>query len=519
MPDRWRDLAVYFQDTFKVRSNLTLDYGLRWQYLGQVFSAHDNIANFIPSRFDKSKCSSAAFTPDGLVDPTLCDTLNGIVTPKSSGIASRALVRNHFNDWEPRFGFSWSPLASRKFLVRGGAGIFHGRDAISQTSALGQPPPNNRTAVLNNVSFSQLVPGQLSPFNPNLPQPPLLLQTLDPIYFNPQSYQFSFGFQYELPASTLFEINYVGSHQIHQGRNRDINQIAPQDQAAVYDGSLNPDLVRPYLGYSHIYVNERAGSTSYNSLQVYANKRMSRGLQFQVAYTFSKLISDTINRDSEGRASPMQDAFNPRAERSLANQDQTHALTFNYIYQLPFFRNAKNAFAKSALGGWELVGLATFRSGLPFTPCIDHDVAGTRGEECQRPDLIANPNLDRGKRTIRSYFNTDAFVLQEPGTFGNSARNVIRGPGINTWDVSLFKDFEFPWFGSHKNVHAAESARLQFRAEFFNAWNHTQFASVDNTFTPAADVAGSKVDPGSSFGTVNGARSPREIQLGLKLIF
>ena len=137
--------------------------------------------------------------------------------------------------------------------------------------------------------------------------------------------------------------------------------------------------MRPYLGYSHIYVNERAGSTSYNSLQVYANKRMSRGLQFQVAYTFSKLISDTINRDSEGRASPMQDAFNPRAERSLANQDQTHALTFNYIYQLPFFRNAKNAFAKGALGGWELVGIATFRSGLPFTPCIDHDVAGTRG--------------------------------------------------------------------------------------------------------------------------------------------
>jgi hypothetical protein len=502
------------QDTFKLTSTLTLDYGLRWQFLGQVFSAKDNIANFFPNLYDPAKCSSASFTPDGLVDPTLCDTLNGIVTPKSPGIPNRALVKNHFNDWEPRFGFAWSPLSNKKLVVRGGTGIFHGRDAISQTSALGQPPPNNRTAAINNVSFSQL-----AAFNASLPQPPLLLQTLDPIYLNPQSYQYSFGFQYELPANTVFEANYVGSHQIHQGRNRDINQIAPQYQAAVYDGSLNPDLVRPYLGYSHIYVNERAGSTSYNSMQLYLNHRMSRGLQFQAAYTFSKLISDTINRDSEGRSSPMQDAFNPRAERSLGNQDQTHALTFNYIYELPFFRNSKSHLARSALGGWQVVGIATFRSGLPFTPCIDHDVAGTRGEECQRPDLIANPILDRGQRAIHRFFNTDAFALQQPGTFGNSARNVIRGPGINNWDLSLFKDFQFPWFGRHGGFAAGESAKLQFRAEFFNAWNHTQFSDVDNTFTPVEDAAGAKVDPGSSFGTIVGARAPREIQLGLKLIF
>ena len=96
------------------------------------------------------------------------------------------------------------------------------------------------------------------------------------------------------------EINYVGSHQIHQGRNRDINQIAPQYQPEVYDGSLNPDVVRPYLGYSQIYVNERAATTRYNSLQFYLNRRLSQGLQFQAAYTYSRLISNTINRDSEG---------------------------------------------------------------------------------------------------------------------------------------------------------------------------------------------------------------------------
>lgn len=513
VPDRWRDVSLYVQDTWKLRPSLTLDYGLRWQFLGQVFSSLDNIANFFPGRYDFSRCSLAAYNEDGLIDPTRCDTLNGIVTPKSSGVPNRSLVANHFGDWEPRFGFAWSPAAIQRFVVRGGAGIFHGRDAISQTSALGQPPPNNRTATLNNVSFSQL-----ARFDPNSPQPPLLLQVLDPTYFNPQSYQYSMGFQYELMTDTLFEANYVGSHQIHQGRNRDFNQIAPQFQRQVYDETLNPDLVRPYLGFSQIYVNERAASTRYNSLQLYLNRRMRHGLQFQAAYTFSRLISNTINRDTEGRSTPVQDAFHPDLEKALANQDQTHALTFNYIWQLPFFSNSKGV-SKALLGGWQLVGITTFRSGLPVNVCIDHDVAGTRGEECQRPNLVAPVSLDKSERTLRRFFNTDAFVLQEPGTFGNAARNLVRGPGLNNWDFSIFKNFDIPWFGRHQGWAASESATLQFRAEFFNTWNHTQFSELDTTFVPAADEAGSKIDPGASFGTVTGARAPREIQFALKLIW
>ena len=117
------------------------------------------------------------------------------------------------------------------------------------------------------------------------------------------------------------------------------------------------------------------------------------------------------------------------------------------------------------------------------------------------------------------YFNTDAFVLQEPGTFGNAARNVVRGPGLNVWDFSIFKNLDIPWFGRHSGWAASESAKLQFRAEFFNGWNHTQFSGLDTTFVPLEDVAGSPADPNSSFGVVNGARPPREIQLGLRLVF
>jgi hypothetical protein len=508
--DTWHDAALYVQDTWKATRTLTLDFGLRWQYLGQVFSSHDNIANFYPNRYDPSQCSAAAFLPGDLLDPTKCNTLNGIVTPHSPNLPSRALVANHPNDWEPRGGIAWAPL--RKFVFRAGAGMFHGRDAISQTSALGQLPPNDRTATLNNVTFSQL-----APFNPNTPQPPTLLGSLDPIYFNPLAYQYSAGLQYQLAQSTILEINYVGSHQIHQGRNRDINQVESSALLGAYQGTLNPDLYRPYLGYSDIFVNGRDGTSRYNSLQVFTNRRFTSGIEFQVAYTWSRLISSTLNQDTEGKNNPVQNAYNLAAEKALGTQDQPQTLTLNFIYDLPFFKKSSNPFTKQTLGGWEIVGIYTARSGLPTTVCIDHDVVGLNdgGTICERPDVIAAPNLDSSKRTINEYFNTNAFVVQAPGTFGDSARNNVRGPGINNFDFSVFKDFALPRFTGG----SGEGPKLQFRAEFFNFLNHTQFAGLNTTFVPAQDVAGSPASPSSPFGSVTGVREPREIQLALKLVF
>ncbi len=354
-------------------------------------------------------------------------------------------------------------------------------------------------------------------FNPASPQPPTLLQVLDPNYDNPLSYQYSAGAQYQAAKDTLLELDYVGSHEIHQGRNRDINQTPSQDLADIYAGNILADLYRPYLGYSHIYVNGRDGTSRYNALQFSANHRFTAGVEFQVSYTFSKLISDTINRDTEGHASPVQDAYNLAAEKALGNQDQPQSLTVNYIWELPFFKRASNKLLKGSLGGWEVAGIYSARSGLPQTVCLDHDVVGLAdgGTACQRPDLIANPNLDRGKQSIAEYFDTGAFVLQAPGTFGNSARNVIRGPGINNWDFSLFKNFALVHFLG-KN---GEAPKLQFRGEMFNVLNHTQFSSINTTFVPTSDVAGAGASPTSAFGTVTGAYAPREIQVALKLIF
>ncbi len=517
--DRWHDYALYVQDTWKATSHLTVDLGLRWEYLGQTFSAHNNIANFYQSLYNPSQCSAAAFDSAGFVDPGLCNTLNGIVTPQSAGIPGPALVHNYPNGWEPRGGIAWAPaLFHDKLVYRMGAGIFHGRDAISQTSALGELPPNDRIATLTGVNISSL-----APFNPSAPQPPTSLQTLDPNYQIPVNYQYSAGLQYSVTSDTLLALGYAGSHQVHQGLNVDINQVPTADFLGVYQyensggsAGVNPDTVRPYLGYSDIYVNSREAVTRYNSLQISAQHNLKRGLQFQIAYTYSHMISDGPNRDTEGHASPVQNAYDIAAETAFGTQDQPHTLTVNSVWEIPGFKNSGNRFLKGGFGGWQLNGIYSLRSGLPQTVCLDEDIVGLGNGTsiCERPDVISNPNFSASQRSVDQYFNVNAFVLQAPGTFGNSGRDNVRGPGINNFDLSLFKDFSLPHI---KGIGGGEPPRLQFRTEFFNALNHTQFGSINTTFIPIQNTAGSLST--SPFGSVSGARDPREIQFALKLLF
>jgi outer membrane receptor protein involved in Fe transport len=525
VPSRGRDVAVYFQDTFKISSRLTLDYGLRWQYLGQVFSVKNNVASFYPNRYDPSLCPAAtAFVVDPVtgalvVDPATCDTLNGIVTQQTPGV-TKSLRDPHYKDFEPRVGFAWAPLANKKLLLRAGGGIYHGRDAFSQNSATGQLPPFNNNPVLNGVSFSSMT----TPFNPATPQPPGALNVLEKSYPSPQSYQYSLGVQYELMPQTSVEVNYVGSRQIHLGWNRNINQVPAVYQPAVanfVNNGCTPDLlpttastcvdpntVRPYLGYDFINVNERAGTSRYNALQVFFNRQMSHGLGFQASYTYSRNIATTSNKDSEGRFLPMQDAFHPEREKAVADQDIPQSLVFNYVWQLPFF-NKTNGYKKVLLDGWQVNGITTFRSGRPLNICLQNENAGLGDFGiCERPDIVANPILDKSKRTLGQWFNTAAFAQPTLGTFGNGGRNPVRGSGINNWDLSIFKVTQIPWFGRHSGWYAAENAKIEFRAEMFNVWNHPQFGDPGTTLGDA------------NFGQITGLGiNPREIQFGLRVEF
>jgi hypothetical protein len=212
----------------------------------------------------------------------------------------------------------------------------------------------------------------------------------------------------------------------------------------------------------------------------------------------------------------VQNAYDIAAETAFGTQDQPHTLSLNAVWEIPFFASRGNGFLKSGLGGWQLNGIYSLRSGLPQTVCIDQDIVGlaTGTNICERPNVVSNPNFSASQRSAAEYFDTDAFQLQAPGTFGNSGRNNIRGPGIDNFDLSLFKNFSLPHI---KGLGGTESPKLQFRTEFFNALNHTQFASINTTFVPIQNAAGSLSS--SPFGTVSAARDPREIQFALKLLF
>jgi hypothetical protein len=240
---------------------------------------------------------------------------------------------------------------------------------------------------------------------------------------------------------------------------------------------------------------------------------MSHGLGFQAAYTYSRSIATTANKDSEGRARPIQDAFHPEREKGVADQDIPHSLVFNYVWQLPFF-NKSTGFKKALLDGWQVNGISVFRSGRPLDICLPTDNAGLADDPnsvCERPDIVGNPILSKSNRSINEWFNVAAFQMPAPGTFGNGGRNPVRGSGINNWDLSIFKVTSIPWFGRHSGVNAAENAKIEFRAEMFNVWNHTQFGDPSTTFNP---------DPTSEFGKIGSIGiHPREIQFGLRLEF
>jgi hypothetical protein len=497
VPTRWHWLAFYGEDTYKVRSNLTFNLGLRWQLTGQPYSASNQISNFLPNLYnpaDAPQLNSAGEVIYGTGNPT-----NGLITPASSGIPGRGLVDNHYTDFEPRLGFSYDPFKTGKFVFRGGFGIYHTQDSVDHLVNIGANPPYDITAVLNSTTFSQI-----GPIAPGTPEPTPSLTALDINRANGASYQYSYGLQYAPRHNTTFELDYVGSHQVHLGRNRDINQVLPADQLAVVNGT--PDnLLRPYLGYNEIILNERAGKSFYNSLQASLTQRMSHGLQLQIAYTFSHSFSDSPNDQNGAGAYPLQDAYHAETYYGFSPIDLPQDFVMNYIWDIPFFKN-KTGFEGVALNGWQVSGITTFASGEPTSACLPFDNAGIGSEfgGCELPNAVANPNIARGSRTVNVFFNPAAFTLPQAGTFGNSAPDNIRLPGVNDWDFSIFKKFQTPWFGGNN---WGEKGEVQFRAEFFNSFNHTQFSGLDTTFGV----------PG--FGSAVATRGPRVIQFGLKFLF
>jgi hypothetical protein len=287
-------------------------------------------------------------------------------------------------------------------------------------------------------------------------------------------------------------VGYVGTKGTYLQTTRNINQPRPEGAALVLAGQAIVNQVRPFRGWANIWMYENATNSNYNSLQFSLRTENYRGLTLQTSYTWSHSL-DYVSSDVPGNSH--QDAYNPKAERGNSSFDRRHMLVFSYVYDLPTPQNWGRA-ARHLLGGWTVSGITTFYSGTPLGISLPGDNAGVGGAP-YRPNWVRNPNLPSGQRTRERYFDPDAFAAPARGRFGNLGRNVVRGGGLNNWDLSLFKSIPLGW----------ESGSLQFRLEAFNTFNHTQW----NAYRTAFGAAG--------FGSAIGARDARVVQLGLKLFW
>lgn len=500
-PDmRQHQFEAYVQDDFRFRSNLTLNIGLRYSLYFVPKDAKHMLTNFAPSLFKLT--DAPTITAAGLIVPGTGNPLNGIIQNNVNSPYGDKVSNQPAGRFAPRFGFAWDPTGKGKTAIRGGYGIAYDSSLVGifENNIFTNPPYLSSLNVAN-ATFDDPSQGSTT-----ASPPPLRATPLPANIAYTQSY--SLDAQQQIGASVLLDIGYYGSVTRHLQGIADINQLplgAASAAGIIASGAAlttanTPKInsIRPYPGYVAINAVENWFSANYNSLQVAFQKRFSGSSRIRGSYTWSKVLT-TAGSD---RANAPQNTYDIRSEYSRAPFDRTHILAVSYIYDLPFFKNS-HGINHALFSGWEVSGIVTVNSGLAqqvLTTGVDPGAQGILGSSSlarPRPDRISNPNA-HAPHTFDQWFNTAAYVKVPAGAGrpGNAGATSFTGPGFQQWDLSAFR-----------NIRIYEGLRLQIRAETFNAFNHTNFASTDTSFTS------------TTFGTVTNVRDPRRIQLGAKLIF
>jgi hypothetical protein len=324
-------------------------------------------------------------------------------------------------------------------------------------------------------------------------------------YASPRSTQFSLGVQHSIGKSVL-SVSYVGTQNRHQNYYTEVNLVDPSLLPAFVDGtaSVKYNSVVPYLGYHDIRISQNEANGDYNAVQTtFRGSTLGGDLTYQMLYTYSHTNDAGSNGSS---ALDLGNISNPYAgwkyDFGPSNYDIHNIFGVNFVYDLPLMKHSDNKMAKTLIGGWEVSGIVTMVSGAPLNIGLNgNNVASIVPQSSNRPDQTGSGS---NPHTVNEWFDTSIYSNPADGTWGNTGRNSVYGPGRDNWNISLFKNFVFS---------ESRGSNLQFRAEFFNVWNHTQFGG-------SAQNGGISTNLNSSnFGAVTSANDPRIIQLALKLYF
>jgi hypothetical protein len=461
------DLYPWFQDDWRVTPTLTLNLGLRYEWSGRPISENNTISNIDISGGTAQLVTAKDHSQFGF---------------------PRSLVDNDNNNFAPRLGFAWSPSSVKRYVLRGGYGIFYQRETSNSWIDLAINPPfiNQTSFILDSTqsgSFDLHDPFALAP------PIPLLFFAIDRHWRDGYVQEWNLDSQFSITPNLVVDVGYVGNKGTRLPNLLPINQAVP--------GPGDVQSRRPFPNFGSLNFRLSNSSATYHGLQTRVERRFANGFSFLASYTFAKTLNDASIYENEPGTQNVRDL---RADKGLASQDVRHRLVVSYVYELPFgrgkhFGGSDNGVAQQLIGGWQVNGITTFQTGQPFTPVLGFDNANV-GDGTARPDQVGDPILSRGDRSLNRWFNTGAFAAPAPGTFGTAGRNIVIGPGLNNFDFSVLKRFEF-----------SEQRGLEFRAEIFNVFNHTNFINVGN-------VLGSP-----SFGQLTSARDPRDIQFGLKFLF
>jgi outer membrane receptor protein involved in Fe transport len=485
------NFGLFIQDDWKITPRLTLNLGLRYEYLGIFRDEGDRLSNFVPAR--------------------------GLVRVGDADLSR--LYEPDYNNFAPRFGFALDLTGRARTILRGAYGIYY--DTPSQDYFLlqgfqnGGPGSPALNALPGLGVFNLTFPaGATIPYGPDIPifgaATGSLPVTNIPVFAvdlnlrTPYVQNYNLNLQHELFPGTVVQASYVGSQGVKLYRVRDLNQ-ATAGPAATRQQRRPFNALFPELSF--INYLETSANSDYNALQLTIKQRLTRGFNLFGTYTWSKSMDDASNGIYSGTRgiSYPQDSYNLRAERAVSSFDLRHRVTVNATYELTFLANLFGSSAKRLVEGWQISGIYTGQSGLPITPFLSVDSSGT-GELNDRPDLIGDPNS--GPRKPNEWFNRAAFSQPAPGTFGNSGRNVIIGPDLHSVDLSLSKQTKL-----------AERASIQFRAEIINAFNRANFSLPNVDFNSTTFGAISETPDVTAGNPRLGEGGPRVVQFGLKFLF